>query len=170
MLLLLLFLIPAILFLLTQQNTLRLIKPENRSMLPGLVWLQLIPFLGQIWQFVVIVKIAASIKKELLSRYDDPLFGSDAAKIELGSKRPTLIAGLVYSIVMWFCYLLAAYQAGREVRYSARAALTGTAAETDAGLITVGFLALTTIACWIVYWIVLAVWARRLKSRRQLAA
>jgi len=139
-------------------------------MLPGLVWLQLIPFLGQIWQFFVVVKIAVSIKKELVSRYDDTSFDIGVAKIELGNGRPTLIAGLVYSIVMWFCYLLAAYQAGREVRYSARATLTGTAAETDDGVITVGFLALTTIACWIVYWIVLAVWARRLKSRRQLAA
>jgi hypothetical protein len=169
MLLLLLFLIPAILFLLTQQNMLRRIQPQNRKLMPGLVWLQLIPFLGQLWQFIVIVKIAASLKKELVSRHDDPLFGRDVSKIELGNKRPTLVIGLVYSIAMWSCYLLAVYEAGREVRYPGSATLAGTAAETDAGLVAVGFLALATIACWIAYWIVLAVWARRLKRGPRLA-
>lgn len=168
-LLLLLFLIPAILFLLTQQNMLRRIQLQNRKMIPGLIWLQLIPVLGQLWQFFVIVKIAASIKKELVSRHEDPLFGSDVTKIELESGRPTLVIGLVYSIVMWICYLLSVYEAVREVRYSAKATLAGTAAEMDAGLVTVGFLAFTTIACWIVYWIILAVWARRLKRGPRLA-
>ena len=46
--LLLVFVVIAVLFLLTQQNTLKAVKPENRLMQPGLVWLQLIPLLGQI--------------------------------------------------------------------------------------------------------------------------
>ena len=44
-------LVPAILFLLTQQNTLKTVRVENRMLPSGLVWLQLIPLFGQVWQF-----------------------------------------------------------------------------------------------------------------------
>ncbi len=43
MLLLLAFLIPAILFFLSQQRILQVISPENREMSPGSVWFQIIP-------------------------------------------------------------------------------------------------------------------------------
>lgn len=42
-LLLIVFIIPVIFFVLTQQRTLELIRPENRLMRPGQVWLQFIP-------------------------------------------------------------------------------------------------------------------------------
>lgn len=166
LLLLLVFLVPALFFLLTQQRTLQKVKPQSRKLLPGLVWLQLIPFLGQIWQFFVIVKLAASVKKELVSRYDDPLFGSDAATIKLGNKQPTLIPGLVYSILMWLCYLLTIYLKITEMNRVRQGALylTRTAEDTDKDSVIVGSLAFATIAGWIVYWIVLAVWKRRLKK------
>lgn len=38
------FVVVAILFLLTQHNTLKAIQPQNRAMSPGEVWLQLIPY------------------------------------------------------------------------------------------------------------------------------
>src|ERR1700730_6662779 len=81
-LLFLAFLIPAIFFLLTEHVTMKRIRPENRKMSPGLVWLQLIPLLGQIWQFFVVVNIAGSIKKETISWYIEPLFGVDAVTVE----------------------------------------------------------------------------------------
>ncbi|SRR5215203_1959020 len=63
-----LFLIPAIFFLLTQQNTLKAIQPHNRAMSPGQVWLQLIPIFGMIWQFFVVSKISDSLRRELAAR------------------------------------------------------------------------------------------------------
>jgi hypothetical protein len=60
-------LIVAIFFLLAQQNTLKAIRPENRSMSPGEVWLQLIPLFNLVWQFIVVNRIAQSIQKELSS-------------------------------------------------------------------------------------------------------
>ena len=59
------FLIIIILFLLTQYKILELVHPANRCMHPALVWLQLIPFFGTLWQFYVICKIADSLRNEL---------------------------------------------------------------------------------------------------------
>ncbi|HEY0611564.1 MAG TPA: hypothetical protein VGD35_17960, partial [Chitinophaga sp.] len=42
-----------------------MVRPENRRMHPMLVWLQLIPIWGILWQFYVICKIADSIRNEL---------------------------------------------------------------------------------------------------------
>jgi hypothetical protein len=54
LLLLLIVLVPAVLFLLTEYNTVRAVRTENRLINPGLIWVQLIPFIGQIWQFLVV--------------------------------------------------------------------------------------------------------------------
>src|ERR1700729_3133135 len=92
------FLVPAIFFLLTQQNTVKLVKPENRLMQPGLVWLQLIPLLGLLWQFFVITRIAGSIKNELASWHNESIFGADAVAVE-GGVKPTLGIGIAYAIL-----------------------------------------------------------------------
>jgi len=137
-----------------------------------LVWLQLIPLVGQIWQFFVIVKIAGSIRNEMIHRYDDELFGDDAAKLKLGNKRPTLVIGLAYSILMCLAYPLARYQAAENARAYAREGLdmTRTTSDTYMGSVILGSLGLAMIACWIAYWIILAIWKRRLKNEVQLAA
>lgn len=63
--------IPFILFLLTQQNTLKAIQPENRDMPPGNVWLQFIPIFNLYYQFVVVQRMSSSIDKEISSRTDE---------------------------------------------------------------------------------------------------
>lgn len=62
------FLIPFIFYLLTLQNTFKLIQEHNRSMAPGQVWLMLIPLFGMVWHFIVVERLADSIKKELLEK------------------------------------------------------------------------------------------------------
>jgi hypothetical protein len=57
----------AILFLLTQYNTLKAIQPQNRAMSPGEVWLQLIPLFNLVWQFIVVQRISESVSRELSS-------------------------------------------------------------------------------------------------------
>jgi hypothetical protein len=140
------FLIPAILFLLTQQNTLKAIKPENRLMQPGLVWLQCIPVFGQLWQFFVVSRIANSIRKEITFRQEDSILGfSDAAAVEEIDKRPTFQIGIAYCVLftinltmkyVWVLLYLSRLQ---------------------------GLVALSMMTCWIIYWVRLASWKRKLK-------
>ena len=61
-------LIPMIFYLLTLQNTLNAVSPGNRKMNPGQVWLMLIPFLGAVWQFLVVGWVADSLAAEFHSR------------------------------------------------------------------------------------------------------
>ncbi len=84
---LLLFIIPVIFFLRSLQNILKIISPENRRMSPSTVWLILIPVFGVLWQFMVVSKIADSIKAEY-TRFN----------ILVNESRPTYTIGLVYCI------------------------------------------------------------------------
>lgn len=84
---LILFLIPAIFFLLTLQNTLKAISVENRRMPPGNVWLLFIPLFNIIWQFIVVDKIAQSIAAEC-ARLNIPVTDS----------KPTYGIGLAWNI------------------------------------------------------------------------
>jgi hypothetical protein len=61
-------LVPAIFFLLTLQNTLKAIAPQNRSMPPGQVWLSLIPIFNIFWNFFVVGHMANSIQAELTQK------------------------------------------------------------------------------------------------------
>jgi hypothetical protein len=63
-----LFLIPAIFYLLTLQNTLSKCAPASRTMDPPLVWLLLIPFFHLIWGFFVVMALAKSLGNEFRRR------------------------------------------------------------------------------------------------------
>jgi hypothetical protein len=138
-------LIPAIFFLLTEHKTLQLIRPENRHMQPGLVWLQLIPLLGQVWQFFVVARIAGSIKKELESPQGDSIIGlSDVFAAGTAGTKPTLGIGITYCTLN---ALLVFYNFTNLKNVPALAGLLGLA-----GMI-----------CWIVYWVQLAGYKNKLK-------
>jgi hypothetical protein len=81
-------LLPTIFYLITLQTTLNQVKPENRKMDPGLVWLALIPLFKIIWQFFIVVNVADSLKAEFARR-----------NINVGEDRPG------YSIGLTFCIL-----------------------------------------------------------------
>ena len=95
------FLILMIFFVLTQQRLLETMRAENRLIPPKQVWFQLIPFLGLLWSFVVINKIANSILSELTTTTGDSVFADDPL---LQSSRPTYKVGLSYAIC--FCLSL----------------------------------------------------------------
>lgn len=141
------FLIPAILFLLTQQNTLRAIGNGNRLMDPWLVWLQLIPFFGQVWQFFVVARIAGSIRNEMGSWDKDPIFGADAQIAEHGGLRPTLGIGIAYCTLNVLIILLN-FLPGTNTLY-----------------LIVGLTALTETICWIVYWVRIASDKNKLRQK-----
>lgn len=92
---LILFLIPCIFFLIEQQNILKDIRPENRLMRPGQVWLQLIPIFNIVYQFIVVTRIADSIQKELTSPSSVSWLESEQV---VG--RPTFGRGMAMCILM----------------------------------------------------------------------
>lgn len=60
--------IPVIFYLLTLQNTLKAVSQPNQKMVPAQVWLLLIPFFGIVWHFIVVHRMAESIRAELATR------------------------------------------------------------------------------------------------------
>lgn len=60
--------LPLIFYLLTLQKALNKCQPANRTMSPGMVWLQIIPFFGIVWQFFVVAALANSLGNEFRAR------------------------------------------------------------------------------------------------------
>ena len=86
-----LFILPAVFFLITLQNTLKAISPENRKMPFANIWFLCIPFFNFYWQFVVVNKIAQSIALEC-----------EKLHIPVKETKPTFKLGLTWCI----CYIL----------------------------------------------------------------
>ena len=79
--------IPFILFLLTLQKTLSVISPENRKMPPANVWLMFVPIFNIVWQFIMVGRIADSIRDECIR-----------LNIPVSEERPTYNIGLTFCI------------------------------------------------------------------------
>lgn len=132
-----LFFVPAVLFLLTQQRTIKLIQPHNRRLQPGEVFLQLVPLFGMIWQFFVVIRLSDSIRNELGERtfsFEEMRMGQN----EQG-KRPTYRIGITYCI-LFCCYILP---------------IIGT------------YLFLAGTVCWIIYWVQLFRYKKKLEAKHQ---
>lgn len=55
------------LFKLTVQRTLRQVRPENRSVAPGLIWLDFVPIRNLSWGFISVFQIGSSPDGEFRS-------------------------------------------------------------------------------------------------------
>jgi hypothetical protein len=107
----LIWLIPAIFFLLTLQKALNRVAPERRTMNPPMVWLSLIPLFNAIWNFFVVLALSKSLGAELTARNipheDEP--GKLIGLIWAGLTAACLIPGLGFLLgipvlVMWIIY------------------------------------------------------------------
>lgn len=105
-------LIIGVLFLLNLHRLLDAIKPENRAMEPGLVWLNFIPIFNLGWLFYTVIKISESLGAELAERgLDNPdeggkVLGLVLAGTVVGGLIPLLggissLAALVVGIIYW---------------------------------------------------------------------
>lgn len=65
---LLVFLVVYVLFLLCLQKALARCHPDNRAMNPGSVWLNLVPCLNVVWQFLTVIWVADSLDREFRDR------------------------------------------------------------------------------------------------------
>lgn len=81
-------LIPIIFYLLTLQKTLKEVSPQNQKLPPGQVWLILIPLFGLVWSFIVVNRIADSLKAEFAEK-----------GLETAEDRPGFNIGLAYCIL-----------------------------------------------------------------------
>ena len=82
-------LIPLIFYLITLQNTLKEVSSENQKMPPSNVWLILIPLFGMVWGFIVVNRIADSLKAEFSKR-----------NVQVDEDRPGYSIGLTYCILI----------------------------------------------------------------------
>jgi hypothetical protein len=80
--------IPGILYLVSLQSTLNEVSIKNRRMQPGQVWLSLIPLFGLVWQFIMVSRIADSLRAE----FDD-------RQIQIAELRPGYSVGLAYCVL-----------------------------------------------------------------------
>ena len=97
-----------VLFLLSWYRCFSKMRPENREMEPGLVWLNLIPIFNLGWTFYVVAKFANSIKKELGTDAGDGgwALGLAYAILMVTGLIPGIgaflgIAGLVVWVIYW---------------------------------------------------------------------
>lgn len=64
--------VAAVFFLLSLQRALKLCAPQNRTLEPEKVWLCFIPLFGMAWIFVVVSRVASSLRLEFESRHAPP--------------------------------------------------------------------------------------------------
>jgi hypothetical protein len=103
--------LPTIFFILTQQRALSKCSPANRTMSPGLAWLQIVPVLGFIWQFFVVSALANSLANEFRARgiqeEERPGYGVGLAMCitRICVIIPVLgFFSLVASLILWIVY------------------------------------------------------------------
>lgn len=87
-LLLPLIIIPFVFYLITLQNVLKKVSPENQKMPPANVWLLFIPLFNIGWHFVVVARVSDSLKAEFAKR-----------GVSVGVDRPAYGVGLAYCIL-----------------------------------------------------------------------
>lgn len=131
----LVFLIIYILFLVSQQNILKAIKLENRTMSPGMVWLQLIPVFNLVWQFMVVIKISESIRNEMTTRTFS--FESPDKEVYIEEAKPTFGIGIACCILLCLSFL------------------------PMLGII----MFLAYLVCWIIYWLKIVEYKNRIIAK-----
>ena len=126
-------------FLITQQETLKAIQPQNRLIAPVMIWLQLIPIFQLGYQFIVVTKISNSIKKEIASWQSDSILGfENAQSVEILRTRPTHEIGIAYCVMLCFSIFP----------------------------VIGNFAAIAFLICWILYWVKLNEYKRMIQLRR----
>jgi hypothetical protein len=86
-----------VLYCVTLSRMLGRCSPERRVLTPGLVWLLLIPVIGYLWHFVLVISISISLKREFSARR---IVVSDNPGLTVGL--PMCIAMISHLILIFF--------------------------------------------------------------------
>jgi hypothetical protein len=107
---LLLVLLIGVFFLLALSRALARCHPLNRTMEPGAVWLNLVPVLGLVWQFITVNGIADSLNNEFRERgwhrgddYGKSL-GTIACALGLAGYIPC--CGVIFGLTAFVCLIV----------------------------------------------------------------
>jgi hypothetical protein len=146
-LLLVLALVVHALFTLTQMRAIDACLRRNRTMEPGLVWLNFVPVFHLFWQFWTVIQIGNSLKREFRDREMDR--GGSYGKAT-GILLYTL--GLLGSVIFNGGLLVAVVIEEKVVFLASQ--------------IVYGVLGLVSLVLFVVYWVQLAGHTRRLKDSR----
>ena len=148
-----------IFFCLSLQKTMNEIRPKNREIPSGLVWLHMLHLLGvvpivgivigvaaSIWDLFMVIKISGSLRKEFRSRgwrSSNESFGKPVGLAWTVTSLVTTPAGLVFQLV------------GGQIGDPNFAMVLG---------ILVLALTLTVLICFIMYWVQIAGYGSRLRA------
>ncbi len=137
-------LLPTIFYLITLQKTLKEVSEENRKLPAGQVWLILIPLFGLIWQYIVVNRIANSLKAEFAKR-----------NITIEQNKPGIGVGLAYCSLHCFRLIIVLFFAAMVISKQNNIA---------AQFIPLVGLIVSTAAFifWIIYWVKIADYKSRL--------
>jgi hypothetical protein len=130
-----LLLVVGIFFLLTLQKALTRCSKRNRTMEPGMVWLNLIPLFNYVWNFVTVIRVGDSLKNEFSDRDIDQ--GGDYGKT-LGITMSALGIG------------------------SGILSNVGNTARAPAVSMIAGLIGLASLVMFIVYWVQIAGYSQKL--------
>jgi hypothetical protein len=104
-------LIVQICYLLSLSKALSRCSQENRTMEPGMVWLNLIPCFGTIWIFITVIRMSESLGNEFYERRMDER-GNDYGK-SLGITYNVLVLcgmipyiGIIFSLAGLVCFIM----------------------------------------------------------------
>ena len=95
-----------IMHLITEYKALSLVKPRNRTMEPGMIFLIFIPYFGLVWQFFVVIRLAESLRNEFEDRgwnTEGETFGKGVGLTAsiLNVIVCTALIGLIFVVVHW---------------------------------------------------------------------
>jgi len=103
----------SVFYLVTVQNTLKAISPENRKLPPKKVWLALIPLFGFYWQYVIVRRATDSLSAEYHQKnikVDETGFGMQIGyaycTLFLISIIPNTLFGILIGIAGIICLII----------------------------------------------------------------
>ncbi|MFH0894579.1 MAG: hypothetical protein V2A54_09090 [Bacteroidota bacterium] len=100
-----------IFYLLSLQRALEACSPQNRKMPPGQVWLQLIPLVNIVWQFINVNNVSGSLKGEfemlgIPKTEDKPAYGIGLAACICSCCGWIPVLGPFVSIAGFVCFIV----------------------------------------------------------------
>ncbi|HKB01354.1 MAG TPA: hypothetical protein VKD90_04000 [Gemmataceae bacterium] len=136
-----------ILFCLTLYRTQQQVAERNQVITPGLVWLDMIPLFNVFWPLYMVPKLSDSLRNE----FRDRGWGTAGENFGRG-------VGLIYAWAGVINFAIGAVEVGVSA-----AGMNGIAQVLN---LTSCPLGLTSLICWIIYWVQMAQYGRRLREDR----
>lgn len=146
-----------VMYLLTLHRCMNLTSRRNRTMEPGLVWLNLVPLISIYWPIHIAIHVCGTLKNEFRDRDIDD--GSDYGKGIGLAVGITNLVGVLFNLVG--TAMAAANPPPQPQRLDANVLLGN---QPMAINIVVWTLSLISLVCWVVFWVRIAGYKRQLEA------